>query len=74
MVELILTDLSEEATKRIASKQKPKGLKKTLKYLIKVEMLLGLQEMNLKKIGESIVSKDNKITYKYLEKNKILKK
>ena len=30
-IELILTDLSEEATKRIASKQKPKGLKENIK-------------------------------------------
>ena len=30
-IELILTDLGEEATKRLASKQKPKGLKENIK-------------------------------------------
>lgn len=46
-IELILTDLSEEATKRIAAKAAREDIEKNL--------------------GESVVTKDNKLNYKYIE-------
>ena len=44
-IELILTDLSEEATKRLAAKQKQNGLKENIK----------------------VVTRTNKLNYKYIE-------
>ena len=67
-IELILTDLSEEATKRLATKQKPNGLKEN----IKVAKLGGhaakvARDDIEKNLGESVVTKTNKLNYKYIE-------
>ena len=67
-IELILTDLSEEATKRLAAKQKPNGLKEN----IKVAKLGGhaakvARDDIEKNLGESVVTKDNKLNYKYID-------
>ena len=43
-IELILTDLSEEATKRLASKHKPQGLVENIKVAHDGGILLRLQE------------------------------
>lgn len=75
-IELILTDLSEEATKRIAAKRKPLGLNEN----IKVAKMGGhsakvAREDIEKNLGESVVTKDNKLNYKYIENiNKMLNK
>lgn len=71
-IELILTDLSEEATKRLATKQKPNGLKEN----IKVAKLGGhaakvAREDIEKNLGESVVTKTNKLDYEYIEDKKI---
>ena len=60
-IELILTDLSEEATKRIAIKKRPKGLKEN----IDIAKLGGnaakiAREDIEKNLGESIVTENNK--------------
>ena len=73
-IELILTDLSEEATKRLAAKQKPNGLKEN----IKVAKLGGhaakvAREDIEKNLGESVVTKDNKLNYKYIDEKIKLK-
>ena len=73
-IELILTDLSEEATKRLATKQKPNGLKEN----IKVAKLGGhaakvAREDIEKNLGESVVTKTNKLDYEYIEDKKIKK-
>ena len=71
-IELILTDLSEEATKRLATKQKPNGLKEN----IKVAKLGGhaakvAREDIEKNLGESVVTKTNKLDYEYIEDKKL---
>lgn len=71
-IELILTDLSEEATKRIAAKQKPQGLKENIKVAHKGGNVAKIARDKLEQeIGETVITKNNKLNYKYLEeKNK----
>jgi hypothetical protein len=72
-IELILTDLSEEATKLIAQKQKPHGLKENLKVANKGGHTAKIARDNIEKeLGESVVTSNNKLNYKYKE-NKLLK-
>ena len=65
-IELILTDLSEEATKRLAEKHKPVGLDGNIK-IVKVggnvaKVARDELESNL---GESVVTSNNKLSYEY---------
>ena len=69
-IELILTDLSEEATKQIASKQKPQGLKENIKVAHKGGNIAKIARDELEKeIGESVITKNNKLNYEYAEEN-----
>ena len=70
--ELVFTDLSEEATKRIAEEKKPSGLKEN----IDVAKLGGnvakiAKEALEKELGKSIVTKDNKLNYEYIDEKVI---
>ncbi len=70
-IELILTDLSEEATKRIASKQKPNGLKENIKVAKMGGHAAKVARDDIEKnLGESVVTKTNKLNYKYIEDEK----
>ena len=75
-IELILTDLSEEATKRIAAKQKPLGLNENIKVAKMGGHAAKVARNDIEKnLGESVITKDNKINYKYIENtNKMLNK
>ena len=67
-IELILTDLSEEATKRIAKKERPNGLEDNIKVAKKGGEIAKNTRTNLEDaLGESIVSNSNKIGYKYID-------
>lgn len=67
-IELILTDLSEEATKQIALKQKPQGLQENIKVAKRGEGIAKQARDNLEKeLGESVVTKNNKLNYKYVK-------
>ena len=73
-IELILSDLSEEATKMLARKKKSKGLNEN----IKIARIGGKIAKNTKEdledvLDESIVSSNNKLNYSYLDKDKYLK-
>ena len=71
-IELILTDLSEEATKKIASKQKPQGLKENIKVAHKGGNIAKQAKDSLEKeLGESIVTKNNKLNYEYIDEKQI---
>lgn len=74
-IELILTDLSEEATKRIAAKQKPLGLNENIKVAKMGGHAAKVARDDIEKnLGESVVTKENRLNYKYIEDtNKILK-
>ena len=67
-IELILTDLSEEATKRLATKQKPNGLKENIKVAKMGGHAAKVAREDIEKnLGESVVTKTNKLNYKYVE-------
>ena len=68
-IELILTDLSEEATKRLAAKQRPNGLKENIKVAKMGGHAAKVARDDIEKnLGESVVTKTNKLNYKYIEK------
>ena len=74
-IELILTDLSEEATKRLAKKHKPVGLDGNIK-VAKVggnasEVARCELESNLE---ESIITSSNRLDYEYDDKEMITQK
>lgn len=66
-IELILTDLSEESTKRITEKNKPKGFKENLKVANIGGSIAKNTRNNLeKKLGETIITKSNNLNYQYI--------
>ena len=72
-IEVSLTDISEEVTKRLAKKTKPKGLKEN----IKVARLGGYVAKNTRNeienlLGESVVTNKNNLNYKYIDENEKL--
>ena len=70
-IELILTDLSEEATKRLAEKQKPNGLNENIKVAKMGGHAAKVARDDIEKnLGESVVTKTNKLNYKYIEDEK----
>ena len=71
-IELILTDLSEEATKRIAAKQKPQGLKENITVAHKGGNIAKQARDNLEnELGESVITPTNKLNYEYIDKKKL---
>lgn len=73
-IELILTDLSEEATKRLATKQKPNGLKENMKVAKMGGHAAKVARDDIEKnLGESVVTKTNKLNYEYIEDEKVKK-
>lgn len=74
-IELILTDLSEEVTKRIAAKQKPNGLNENIKVAKMGGHAAKVARDDIEKnLGESVVTKENKLNYKYIEEKESKKK
>lgn len=74
-IELILTDLSEEATKRIAAKQKPNGLNENIKVARMGGHAAKLARSDIEKnLGEAVITKENKLNYKYIEEQPERKK
>lgn len=72
-IELILTDLSEEATKRIAANQKPNGLNENIKVARMGGHAAKVARDDLERnLGESVVTKENKLNYKYIEEKQNL--
>lgn len=72
-IELILTDLSEEATKRLVEKKKPQGLKENINIAKIGGNVAKVARDNLEEnLGESVITNYNKLDYKYIEENKEL--
>ena len=67
-VEVALTDLGEIATRELAKKYKPYGLKEN-KKVAKAggEVAKTAREDLEKKLGETVISKKNVLNYKYME-------
>lgn len=72
-VEVALTDLGEIATRELAKKHKPYGLKENKIVAKEGGGVAKIAKEDLeKKLGETIISKRNSLNYKYIEQ-KVLK-
>ena len=74
-IEVILTDLGEEATKRLTKKRNPNGLEEN-KAVAKIGgnvAKIARNELE-KELNESIVTDDNYLNYKYMDNEKELLK
>ena len=72
-IEVTLADLGEEATKRLANKQKPQGLRDNIKVAkIGGNIAKVARDELEKQLGESIISKNNMLDYRYKDE-KIIK-
>ncbi len=72
-IEVSLTDISEEVTKRLAKKTKPKGLKENLKIAhAGGQVAKNTRDEIENLLGESVVTNQNKLNYQYInEQEKI---
>ena len=71
-IEVILTDLSEETTKRLAEKHKPQGLEQNKEVARKGGHAAKVAREDIERnLGESVVSKQNKLNYEYKDEIKI---
>jgi hypothetical protein len=71
-IEVTLADLGEEATKRLAAKKKPQGLKENIKIAkIGGNVAAVARETLETELGEKIITQDNKIDYEY-KKEKLI--
>jgi hypothetical protein len=71
-IELILADLSEEATKRIALKKNPKGLNENINVAKSGGRIAGNARKDLEnELGESVVTTNNKLNYAYTDEKQI---
>ncbi len=73
-IEVSLTDISEEVTKRLAKKTKPKGLEENLKVAhAGGQVAKNTRDEIENLLGESIVTNQNKLNYQYIDENKKIK-
>ena len=67
-IEIILTDLSEETTKRLAEKHKPQGLEKNKEVARMGGHAAKVAREDIERnLGESVVTKQNRLNYEYKE-------
>ena len=72
-VEVALTDLGEIATRELAKKHKRKGLKQNRKIAKSGGEVAKIARKDLEgKLGETIISKENQLNYKYIDNNQLL--
>ena len=72
-VEVALTDLGEIATRELAKKHKPQGLKANRKIAKAGGEFAKTARNDLEqKLGESVISNNNRLNYQYLDENKML--
>ena len=65
-IEIILTDLSEETAKRLAEKHKPQGLEQNKEVARMGGHAAKVAREDIEKnLGETIVTKQNRLNYKY---------
>ena len=72
-IEIALADLGEIATKKLAQKHKPNGLDENKEIAKMGGNTAKVAKDDLeKKLGEKIITQENKLNYKYIEEGKIL--
>lgn len=70
-LEVILTDLGEAATEELAKKHKPKGLEENKKMArLGGHAAKSAKEDIEKNLGESVITSNNHLNYKYIDENK----
>ena len=70
-VEVALTDLGEVVTRELAKEHKPYGLSQNKKIAKMGGEAAKVARENIEKnLGRSIISKSNKLNYKYLDNDK----
>lgn len=71
-IEIILTDLSEEATKRLAEKHKPQGLEQNKEVARMGGHAAKVARDDIERnLGESVVTKQNRLNYEYTNEKEI---
>ena len=71
-IEIILTDLSEETAKRLAEKHKPQGLEQNKEVARMGGHAAKVAREDIEKnLGESVVTKQNRLNYEYNETKKL---
>ena len=72
-IEVSLADISEEVTKRLAKKTKPKGLKENVIVARKGGQVAKNTRDEIENLlGESVVTNKNKLNYQYIDKTEKL--
>jgi hypothetical protein len=72
-IEIILTDLSEETTKRLAKKHRPQGLEQNKEVARMGGHAAKVARDDIEKnLGESVITKDNRLNYEYVEDDKLI--
>ena len=67
-IEIILTDLSEETTKRLAEKHRPQGLEQNKEFARMGGHAEKVAREDIERnLGESVVTKQNRLNYEYKE-------
>ena len=71
-IEIILTDLSEETTKRLAEKHRPQGLEQNKEVARMGGLAAKVAREDIERnLGESVVTKQNRLNYEYKEKEQL---
>lgn len=71
-IEVALTDLGELATREIAKKKNPKGLKENIEVAKRGGKIASNTRKNLEQeLGKSVVTKKNSINYEYIDEKKL---
>ena len=71
-IEIILTDLSEETAKRLAEKHKPQGLEQNKEVARMGGHAAKVAREDIERnLGESVVTKQNRINYEYKEEKQL---
>ena len=74
-VEVALANLGEIATRELAKKHKPYGLEENRKIAKKGGHVAKVAKEDMEKeLGQSVVSRENSLSYQYINDNKLTKK
>lgn len=72
-IEVTLTDLGEIATRELVKEHKPYGLKENQKIAKMGGNVAKVARNDLeKKLGKSVISKENALNYKYIDNEKLI--
>lgn len=72
-IEVLLADIGEITTRELANKHKPYGLSENRKIAkAEGEVASNTRKDIEEKLGEGVISKDNKLNYQYIDDNKKL--